>query len=412
MCLTGTCPSRSDGIAPVDFGLFKDLCTLVLVSARELELEGRLEEAFDRYLAGIRMARHVASRGDLHQWSVAVDIEANVCASLTSWLAHPQQTDSQIDKQRLRLVREFYQMASFRDALLVTQANYRKVFVEDDDPQDVLPPRNFSLESSYRLVDRFCPWERVRRQRVLDLWFATQQVAAQGFDVDFLPPRIGRDQPTELEQMRRGLQTSRRSGDTRQAELVELFLGEQLASSRSAGSKSIPWNWIQTTPWLAGRLSDDLPTLWKMRLRRELIARSTLLRFRLAAYRKKFGEYPERIDRSEFGMEAVDPCTRREFEYFPRGYLVSREELAEGANPVRIRPHSEPAAPLAPIRVRVMDLYSQKIRELEAGRPFLASGGPGQVAHFFSIPLEPQPKMRPQRARYDLDNSPLTFELP
>src|SRR5690606_13601021 len=63
----------------------RDLADLLLLSARQHEAAGELDQALDCYAAIFRMARHGAQNGMTIQWYVARAITRKTCEAMLLW---------------------------------------------------------------------------------------------------------------------------------------------------------------------------------------------------------------------------------------------------------------------------------------------------------------------------------------
>jgi hypothetical protein len=118
----------------------------------------------------------------------------------------------------------------------------------------------------------------------------------------------------------------------------------------------VPWNWVRTTyPLNLSFEQRELQRIWQMRLKRELSLRTMLLRLKLTAFKKAHGEYPDRLDAQDFGMDAIDPYTGTEFGYRREGF---------------------------PFTFRATNSATGADEIVNARQPVLWSAGPSNVRHF------------------------------
>ena len=351
----------------ISFDTCRQLATLILLSAREFEAQGQLDEALDRYAALLRMARHFASRGTTFHWSFGYSLEQMVNRWISVWATHPAQTPEQIEAGARRMGQEAAQFPSLRDAVLTQQFMVRRAICDDwlDRPDwfQTWPKTNPDDEARTRMaltiLDRCCPWERARALRVLDLIHASQL-----HSLDVLEPALagpGHDLPQCRERADAApeiLHATRTALRRAQGLPVNGLALDDFFAPQAVGATSperVPWNWLKTTYPLnsnpmCGR--DNLTWIWQLRLMRELSVRTLVLRMKLAAYRKAHGEYPEQLDVSDFGNNAIDPYTGAEFGYRREGFHF-------------------------PIRVTSGLRYVEET--VPAGQPILWSAGPGHA---------------------------------
>src|SRR4029079_14562571 len=98
---------------------------------RELEGTGKLDEAFERYLAVRRLSRHIASRGTVWEWSEGVQVEGMASGWIPAWAAHPDQTAARIEAGVQRFGQETRQFPALRDAVLTQQFMIRRAMRDD-----------------------------------------------------------------------------------------------------------------------------------------------------------------------------------------------------------------------------------------------------------------------------------------
>jgi hypothetical protein len=344
---------------------FTWLATLILLSARELEAAGKFDEALDRYVATLWLARHVASRGTTREWADGIQIERMVSEWVPLWAAHPDQTAERIEAGLRRINQEVPQFPMLQDALLTEHYLISRALRGDwSEPMSTQNPQAAEeIRMSARAVDVCGPWERVRALRVLDLFAASQlhcasflavALAAPGKDMAQIAedvvavPIIGNEFQNALNFRARVVLEDHSSANA--------FFGP--ASPARNSQERIPWNWIRTTPLLRTRIPPDHSHIWYLGLRRELSLRIMRLRMRLAAFKKTHGEYPDQLSFTTFGLDAIDPYSGAEFGYRPRGFQTS----AHIVNGLTFTPSL-----------------------VEAGTPIIWSAGPGNIRFFNGV---------------------------
>ncbi len=228
------------------------LANLILVSARELESKGRLDDALDRYIAVLRFSRHVASRGALRQWVIGIEIERACGEWMPLWAAHPDQTPERLNAAERRVAHELNQFPSLRDALAVEQFIDRREVAGDwkADLRDRRPGSGWD-RTSLSLFGRWFPWEKERALRVLDLIAVAQWQSLESIDQN-------------LATIQNALQMVRRSRD------VSVTKGRLAAASDA----ELPWHLAAATPVLKLYELPEPYVLWESYLLRELTRRA------------------------------------------------------------------------------------------------------------------------------------------
>jgi hypothetical protein len=376
---------------------------LILYSARELEAQGKLDEAFERYVAVLHMARHVAERGTTREWSDGLLLETKVGKWIGGWAAHPDQTAERIETAAKRIGQEAGVFPPLQGAVATEQFMLRRV-VEDDWaellPKLQIPEQEAAARTTLKVLDRLCPWEHARNLRVLDLIGASELhclavldngLATPGLDMQLLARLAGAvpatEDPTYL-----AINQQYRSFPGHRLGAGDFFTPE---SAGTTPAERVPWNWLKTTYPLNQSFRETThERLWQLRLRRELSLRSMLLRLKLAAYKKTRGEYPEQLGGHDLGMNAIDPYTGAEFGYRREGFASA-------------------------IPVKSGLTYAEVT--LAAGQPILWSAGPSNVRHFAPVPETNMLTMQasgggapqPVHARHRFANTTaLVFPLP
>lgn len=368
---------------------FTHLATLILMSARELESEGKLDEALDRYVATLRLSRHIASHGAIFHWSEGVLVETMVSEWIPVWAAHPEQTAERIEAGGRRIAREVAQFPPLRDALLAQQLMLRRTLLGDW--SELLSRQDSAIDPGTRtvvnVIDRCCPWERIRLERVLDLFGASQLHSLELLEQDLRIPGSDMQQraeraaavPATAVHNRALLNRPHQSSAAQRTEQDDFF------ADQAAGPlvERIPWNWVRTTILFNSRAPADHSWIWQARLRRELLLRITQLRLRLAAFKKANGKYSDHSFYPDFGMDGIDPYTGTEFGFRPQGYQTP---------------------------VRVVNGLTYVVERVESGQPILWSAGPGNVRLF--VPMAAGEGAEKNPAGQVLNSRSLAFPLP
>ncbi len=168
---------KRDFISAISFDGCKRLAMLILLSARELEAQGRLDEALERYVAVLRLARHFANHGITFNWSLGSNFESMVANWIGTWAAHADQTADRLAAAAVRLGNEESLFPTLQDAVLTEQFVLRRT-VEEDWSELLSKYENPGAEAQSRtalkVLERLCPWEHERALRVLDLIGASE----------------------------------------------------------------------------------------------------------------------------------------------------------------------------------------------------------------------------------------------
>jgi len=273
-----------------------DLSSLILVSARELEARGELDQAFQRYLAVLRMGRHVTQRGGDLQFSVGDRIRSRAFLWMRRWAGHPAQTRARLMDAVQTINEQPSGYSALREAYIQTFLQRRRSLAEE--PQAVaraLRESDDSVSTAVAVLDRLCPWERFRAIRVCD--------------------RLAHEAATLLSSFDQNLST----GQTGMSLWVLQHADHPLNQFDSVA-------WIHMTP---------LVSIWFPAWRFELIERAVntetrrramLITLALCAWRSDHGELPARLDQLQgayFERLPIDPWSGRSFEYRPSGFPSS-----------------------------------------------------------------------------------------
>lgn len=163
---------RRLGDSEEDVQRARHLATLLLLSARKLESENRLDEALERYIAVKRLSRHVARKPTLFQWLIGSSIEGKVAEWIPAWAAHPKQTKERI-KNAIKLIGDDDGDArNLADALRCEYLLLRRLIESYwSDSATSVAPIQFAhqLSSNLALMQGWMPWEKARAQRLLNI---------------------------------------------------------------------------------------------------------------------------------------------------------------------------------------------------------------------------------------------------
>jgi len=143
------------------------LAGLLFVSGRELESEGNMDAALERYLSVLRVAGHLRRRASSPGNADAVELWIH--EYLPYWAARPGQAP---DRVLAAVRRADGVLAAFPSRTDCIKSNYllQRAYLEGD-PQALAL---FVPDERERLIAqatiRFLFWERARSERALDLW--------------------------------------------------------------------------------------------------------------------------------------------------------------------------------------------------------------------------------------------------
>jgi hypothetical protein len=248
-----------------------------------LEQDGRLDEAFEHYLAVLRYAGHVRHRADWAREHRADAIEALVLVRLAKWAGREGQMADRVRRALQRLDEGPLRVTPLRRHAVVSEylCRRRAIALQDDATEATLTPNEAFLIWS---LSRFLPWEMARFRRLLDLCAVHDLHRVQSVhDV--------------------------------------LAAGEALPEeSRVAAPKALT-EWVQTTfPLPLGMGSvrgiDRMAGICETRRR---VAR---LQLAVAAWRLEHGRLPDSLEElvgTELQSMPVDPFTGLSFQYLPDG---------------------------------------------------------------------------------------------
>jgi len=263
------------------------LANYVLDSCDSLESEGKSEEAFERYMAVLRFARHLYHRGDPGRLRGADAIEAMALERLPKWAAGPGQSADAIRTALERLDREYFVFSPSREYEIVDDYLLRRDFLDFDEATWAMSGAEREEKAVLRCLSSVLPCEHARAKRV----------SAACMD----------SQLRRIRSAQRLLDTDGCVRDT-----VDPFYDRNV-------------RWVRTTPllWMTPQLlpvHDD----WRLDLMagHEVHRRIARLQLALAAWRAEHGELPKTLDElvgEELDSLPVDPFTGRPFLYRREG---------------------------------------------------------------------------------------------
>jgi ABC-type transport system involved in multi-copper enzyme maturation permease subunit len=265
----------------------RELAWLLALDARRLEADGELDAALDRYLAMLRMARHVANRATTLQWQIGTLIESLALDRLQTWSAHPDQTPERIRKAVAELQKHGAQFPSGSDTMKVDYVGYRRLI--EMGTEDFLAAVDHQSPGLLILCGRLMPWETVRSRRLLDALV----------DNDL----------KELSALEQDLATGR----TQYLYHGSFDSGVPAPTSLSKALASSPFVLVV---YPVNRM---LPRLI---VQRQMLLRATQTLFILKAWQVEHGELPRTLLElgESFNQLPKDPYTGHPFGYRPEGF--------------------------------------------------------------------------------------------
>ena len=345
---------------PTDADFF-EFTQLLLLSARQLEAEGRLYEALQHYIAVLRLARHVAGRGGISEWQSAAHIVRRVSNSIGRWCGHESQTIEFFEFALSNLLDQIEKFRPLSAAYLVEQQRAQG-------PQGAelafhirrqIPPDSNWFDS---IGNALLPGDRIRVRRIMNIVdaFECSKVEAQSF---------------QRFQERRFALSPAKNYNRREFEILEghdpgmmewAYISPSI--NRVDTSKEQPFNadglmlidnLLYSTPLLkklqyfqlnqfsqVGRIEDA----WEREVR------ILLLQLKIARFRKEQGAFPDFAQFMSWGSLAINPVTGMAFGYMPGGFST---------------------------KVRVEKIRIQSGLEIEAERPFIWSAGSFSMREIF-----------------------------
>ena len=308
---------------------------LLVASARHLTTQGKLDDALERYLAAMRVAKHLNQAEAI---PIGNYIDEYVEWGLLCWAAHPDQTAERIDRALKKYTELYIPSPTLAHDILKDWCHNRQLLTALESwhgpkGQAVMddPGNNFTKAVQAMVLKRL-PWERTRAQRVMD-YFAHHELE-------------------KIQMVESALSEGRRvvldfDDRPRMGALVEsTFLG-----------KARPW------------LIDYSLSCFVSAIARE---RAFRLQMALAAWRREHGDVPKSLDElvgKYLDAVPIDPFTGEPFRYIPEGVPRSVIEKDEKQYPMET---------ISPDGSKLADQYP-----LDGLGPFVCSPGwqPDMDAH-------------------------------
>ncbi len=171
-------PNRPDAVGNISYQTYKRLLQLLVISARDLERQGELDQALQRYFVILRIIRQQrdGTAGSIFRLRDRIEPEAVVLFRLTYWARLPGQTPD-------RIRRALKQLAAIQKTLpryhrRAEEAHYYLAMeFAKTDALAALWQSDRSTKGGIRhWLHRLLLWEQVRLQHFLDqqMWFHQQ----------------------------------------------------------------------------------------------------------------------------------------------------------------------------------------------------------------------------------------------
>lgn len=289
-CQRTECDFRTDPALPGKLPFNpQPLFELLLLQAKKLEQEGRLEQALEYHIAALRMTVHWR-RGTADYW-LPDSLESRALERLWAWAVRPGQKSQNV-AQAVDAVAQVLGAAPPRSESLARDYLFKTRLVQADPA--LLATERLDPHTVWQLtfLGRWLPWERVRAIRLLD-WRTARALEA----VRSAEQRLAQGQP------------------------IMQDVQPQVYHDREA---EIDWQLARST--LASQIGPSLPYSPYSAVERlaltETRRRATLICLALVAWRLEHGRLPDKLDRlvgAYFTRLPTDPFTGKSFEYFPEG---------------------------------------------------------------------------------------------
>lgn len=169
---------NSGPLDQVSFDRGYELADLLAYSARVLQADGKLDEAFDRYLAILRLANHCRNRGRRYMWWGANSIEREAYWNLPGWAAAEGQTPNRIRNAISEVQLVVSAASSAADAFKTEHILMNRLLTADTETLGNLQLNERDQRSLIFLM-YLSPWELVRTQRLLNLLTSEALVALE-----------------------------------------------------------------------------------------------------------------------------------------------------------------------------------------------------------------------------------------
>ncbi len=159
------------------------LVYLLARSARQLEITGKLDEAWQRFLVGLRFAHDLRQGAGSWVWGIANGVEREIYSDLPRWAAQPGQTGERILAALKRLDEIEAARPSSSDAIKSDYLRLRQLVTGG--PEAIAASGVEGDTVSQAIMWSLLPWERSRALRLLN-YCTTSDL---GLLYDSRPPR-------------------------------------------------------------------------------------------------------------------------------------------------------------------------------------------------------------------------------
>ena len=280
-CIFTDPTSSNYGLSAPDFAI--KLGRLLSAHARLLEEEGKLDEALERYLAGLRLSLHVREHGLILDQLIASATEELVYDRLPFWAAHADQTPERIGRAIEQLRKITGGLPPKAEAIKAEYIRYHRFFSGDPEAFDLFSGTEEEART-IALMWNLMRWEFTRARRLLDVRIKS--------DIQW------------LNRCQSALQRGTTLSDLGKAKTTD----EMEAWQRNTALITRIYFWSD------GLVEQE----YKIETRR----RATRLILALVAWKLEHGELPETLDELiGAGLERlpIDPYSGRPFRYFSEG---------------------------------------------------------------------------------------------
>jgi ABC-2 family transporter protein len=300
------CAFRDSKTYPLNF--------LVNLSGHELEAEGKLDDALDRYIASLRIALHFEELGrDI------VSSRKDIFQEIVKWAAHQDQTP-----ERIRTAIEKLQALKAADDVFANSIKnqyllQRRWMLGDKNADPFFSPYGMQSLATAAVIDMVMPWERWRAVRALNV--VTARILALLQQLQF---SLDARQPNETE----GYSTVQSLAPTVGWNdwMMPLTAQREIEQFEATFPSPAPMEYFGSVT--ARNLVEF-----------EALRRGTMIVLALQAYRLEHGELPDSLDKlaedshvngetgeasqkakgAFFQYVPLDPFSGQPFRYFPTG---------------------------------------------------------------------------------------------
>jgi hypothetical protein len=296
------------------------LIDLIVVSARQLEAEGKLSEAMDRYFTGLKIAAQWSDHANSNEAIRRKDIAQMMLYELREWGAQKNQTSEQLTVALHKLQAINTNLLRNDDSLKSDYIVTQRYLQGDEKAHSAF----YDLAGGKKQVQdnliwsKLMPWENHRALRLLNLLTTTAlsrfQTVLQKLEAEDNQGVVNYIAPLH------------RTWPFDPAAYLEITYGGYRHPDVRENAE-----WFETTnPNLrpigeAGTVAIHAVTEF------EANRRATMLVLALQAYRLEHGELPQFLSEliPDFGKLPCDPYSGQYFRYFPEGLRKAIDELPQ-----------------------------------------------------------------------------------